>query len=68
MILGVVLRHRAEGYKRGGTVIRAEIELTEEQDRRLEELRAARHVPKEELVRQAVDILLARSVLPPHRW
>jgi hypothetical protein len=46
-------------------VIRTEIEPTEEQDRRLEELSAARHVPKEELVRQAVDILLARSVLPP---
>ncbi len=44
-------------------MIRTQIQLTEEQDRRLEQLAAARRVSKAELVRQAVDLLLERNAL-----
>ncbi len=39
-------------------MIRTQIQLTEEQDRTLEELASLRKVSKAELVRQAVDLLL----------
>lgn len=43
-------------------MIRTQIQLTEEQDRALEELSAARRLSKAELVRQAVDLLLGQGV------
>ena len=41
-------------------MIRTQVQLTETQNRLLEELRARRHVSKAELLRQAVDEFLAR--------
>ena len=42
-------------------MIRTQVQLTEMQNRLLEELRARRRVSKAELVRQAVDDFLARA-------
>ena len=44
-------------------MIRTQVQLTDEQSRRLEQLAAARGVSKAELVRQAVDLLLQRGAL-----
>jgi len=44
-------------------MIRTQVQLTDEQSRRLEQLAVARGVSKAELVRQAVDLLLQRSAL-----
>ena len=42
---------------------RTQVQLTEEQDRGLDELSRIRRVSKSELVRQAVDQLLAQGVV-----
>lgn len=42
-------------------MLRTQVQLTEEQDRLLEDLGRERRVSKAELVRRAVDLLLARE-------
>lgn len=44
-------------------MLSAHIQLTEEQNRRLEELSRIRRVSKSELVRQGIDLLLAHEAV-----
>ena len=44
---------------------RSEVQLTDEQDRRLEQLAAMRHLPKAELIQEAVIQLLEGASAEP---